>query len=100
MRATGFNIAFCRSLEEETKDLASQVLSACLLVIHDTSGSGHDDVAELTRRKQSRAVLLEVADMNVEAGRDDAALVDTAGQVDNDLARAVVVDDLELANVA
>ncbi len=37
---------------------------------------------------------------DVEAGADDAALVQSAIELDDDLARSVVVDDLELADVA
>ena len=44
--------------------------------------------------------LFVVPDSDVESGHDDADLVDSAGEVDNDLAAAVVVHDLELADVA
>ena len=33
-------------------------------------------------------------------GRDDSALVETSGEIDNDFATSVIVDDLELADVA
>lgn len=35
-------------LVEETEDLASNVLAAGLLVVHDTGGGGKDDLAERT----------------------------------------------------
>ena len=44
--------------------------------------------------------LLHVLDADVEPGGDDAALVEPPGQVDDDLAAAVVVHHLELADVA
>jgi hypothetical protein len=37
------------NLVEETKDLASNVLPAGLLVVHDTGRGGEHDEAELTR---------------------------------------------------
>ena len=37
---------------------------------------------------------------NVEAGADDAALVEASRELDYDLAGPVVVDDLEFPNVA
>ena len=37
---------------------------------------------------------------DVEAGRDDAGLVEAAVELDDNLARTVVVDNLELADVA
>jgi hypothetical protein len=87
-------------LVEETKNLASNVLSAGLLVVHDTGRGGQDDETELTRGQQLDNPLLHVAELNVVAGRDDTGLVDTADELDDNLAVAVVVDLLELANVA
>lgn len=90
---------FC-CLVEEADDLAGNVLSAGLLVVHDTSGGGQDDVAELTSRQQLDNPLLEVGETDVVAGGDDTSLVETAVQLNDDLAGAVVIDLLELANVA
>lgn len=55
---------------------------------------------ELTRREQIVCPLLDVYDGHIKPGGDDAALVQTAGQVDHDLAGPVIVDNLELSNVA
>lgn len=88
------------SLVEETDDLSSDVLPPGLLVVKDTSRGGKDDVAKLTRRQELDNPLLEIAKLNVVAGRDNAGLVDATVQLDDDLAVAVVVDFLELANVA
>lgn len=87
-------------LVEETDDLAGDVLSPGLLVVHDTSGGGEDNVTELTRWQELDDPLLEVTELDVVAGRDDASLVQTAVELDDDLAVAVVVDLLELADVA
>jgi hypothetical protein len=108
-------------LVEEANDLAGNVLSSGLLVVHDTSRGGEDDIAELTGRQQLDDPLLEIGQADVVAGGDDTSLVETIhGQVrqrscavlplskgdlpavklDDNLARAVVVDLLELANVA
>jgi hypothetical protein len=76
------------------------VLAASLFVVHDTSRGGQDDVTELTRGKELDDPLLDIAELDVVAGRDDTGLVDAAVKLDNDLAVAVVVDLLELANVA
>ena len=69
-------------------------------MIHDAVRRGHDDVTELARRQQVGDPLLNVVDRHIETRRDDTGLVDAADQIDDDLARAVVVDNLELANVA
>ena len=76
------------------------MLPARLLVVHDTGGGGEDDVTELTGREQLDNPLLEVTELDVVAGRDDTGLVDAAVELDDDLAVAVVVNLLELANVA
>lgn len=87
-------------LVEEANDLAGDVLATGLLVVHDTSRGGQDDVAELTRGQQTNGPLLEVCKLDVVAGRDNAGLVEAADQLNDDLAGAVVIDLLELANVA
>ena len=70
------------SLVEEAEELASNVLAAGLLVVHDTSGGGQDDVAELTRGEQLDGPLLEVAELDGVAGVDDTALVETAAALE------------------
>ena len=67
-------------LVEEPEDLARDVLSPRLLVIHDASGCSENDVAELTRGKQLRDPLLEVLDLDVVAWADDAGLVDAGSK--------------------
>jgi hypothetical protein len=64
-------------LVEEAEELASNVLAAGLLVVHDTSGGGQDDVAELTGGKELGSPLLEVTELDGVAGVDDTALVET-----------------------
>lgn len=76
------------------------MLSTGLLVVHDTSRGGEDNVAELTGGQQLDNPVLEVGETDVVAGRDDTSLVETAVQLDDNLAGAVVIDLLELANVA
>ena len=86
-------------LVEEANDLAGNVLAAGLLVVHDTSRGGQDDVAKLTSGQQFDNPLLEVGQTNVVSGRDDTSLVDTSVELHDNLAGSVVVDLLEFANV-
>ena len=79
---------------------ATYVLSPGLLVVHDAGRGGEDHLAERARGQQEGAPVLDRVDRDVEAGRDDAALVEAAVQLDDNLAAAVVVDNLELADVA
>jgi hypothetical protein len=75
------------------------VLASGLLVVHDTGRGGQDDVAELTSGKELDNPLLELGETDVVAGRDDTGLVETAVELNNDLAGSVVVKFLELTNV-
>jgi len=71
-----------------------------LLVIHDSSRGGQDNVSKLTRRQQLNNPFLEITHLDVVSWRDDTSLVETSVELDDNLARSVVVDLLELANVA
>ena len=74
--------------------------SASLLVVHDAVGGGEDEVTELTRGEDVRDPLVELGELDIEAGGHDTALVETADEGDDDLAAAVVINNLVLANVA
>lgn len=87
-------------LVDEAEDLAGNVLATSLLVVHNTSRGGQDNVTELTRGKEIGDPLLNVVNLDVETGRDNADLVKTTVELDNDLARAVVINELEVVNVA
>lgn len=76
------------------------MLAAGLLVVHDTSRGGQDEETELTRGQELGGPGLEVTELNGVAGVDDTTLVETAVELNDNLARAVVVNLLELANVA
>ena len=65
-----------------------------------TVGGGEDQVAELSRREDLLTPLFQSADWDVESWRDDSALVESAQQLDDDLVGSVVIDQLELADVA
>lgn len=74
---------FTNRLEEKADDLTSGVLATSLLVVHDTVRSGQDKVTELTGRQKIGAKLLDAAELDVEAGGDDTALVDATDEVDH-----------------
>ena len=86
--------------EEEAHDLATRLLPLGFVVVHDAVGRGEHQVPELTGRQDVARQLLDVAEGDVEARGDHPALVDAADEVDHDLAGPVVVDDLDVAEVA
>ena len=92
-------VRFRRSVEE-SEDLSTNMLGASLVVVHDTLVGGQNDNTELTGGKDGVGEVLEFLEGEVETGRDDTALVETAVEVHNDLAIASVIDDLELIDVA
>ncbi len=71
-----------------------------LVVGQKTVRSGQNNLAKLTSRQQLVGPSLNVTQRHVETGANDGALVDSAVEVHNNLASALVVDDFELANVA
>ena len=85
---------------EVPENLATDVLSLGLLVVHDAVGRGQDDLAELSGGEDVVDELLEVLELQVITGRDDSALVEAAVQLHNDLAGTLVVNDFELIDVA
>ena len=116
-------------LVEKANDLARHMLPPGLLVVHDTGRGGEDNVPELTSGEQLDDPLLEIGQADVVTGRDDTGLVETvdmthesarnrrsekrkvcprikatiylpAVQLDNNLARAVVVNLLKGTDVA
>jgi len=87
-------------LIEKAQDLACDVLPAGLLVIHNAGRCGEHDEAELTGREELDDPFLEVRKLDVVTWADNTGLVDAAVELNNNLAVAMVVDLLELANIA
>ena len=59
-----------------------------------------DDKTELTSREQQVDPVLDLVDGDVVARGDDTGLVEATVELNNDLAGTVVINDLELADVA
>ena len=84
---------------EEAKDFSSNMLGTGLVVVHDTLVGGEYEYAELTGGQHSVGEILELSERQIEARRDDTALVEAAVQVDDDLASTCIVDDLKFVDV-
>lgn len=80
----------------ETKD---GVLDSTLTATNQPKRKIAGHVPELTRRQQIVGPALDIVQFDIEAWRDDAGLVETTGQVDYNLAAAMIIHDLELADV-
>lgn len=92
--------AITTNLVEESENLSGNVSSSGLLVVHDTSRGGEDNVSKLSRGQQVLDPLLDIVNLDVESRRNDSALVEPAVELDHNLAGSVVVHVLKLANVA
>jgi len=75
------------------------VLATSLFVVHDTGGSGQDHVSELTGGQELDDPLLEIAETNIVAGGNDTGLVETAVELNHNLAASMIIDFFELADV-
>ncbi len=84
---------------EVAEDLATDVLSLGLFVVHDAVGGGEDDLSELSGGEDVVDELLEVLELEVVSGGDHAALVESAVKLNDNLARALVINNLELIDV-
>ncbi len=85
---------------EESQNLSSSVDLSSFFVIHDSVGSGHHQVSELSGRKDIAAPLLIFVDGDIKSGGDHSALVDSTNEFHNHLLASVVIDYLEFSNVA
>ena len=70
-----------------------------LLVVHDAPGGGEDDEPELSAREKVVGPLLDLSDGHVKSGGDHSALVQTTSQIDNDLSRSVVINNLRSESI-
>ena len=75
------------------------MLTSGLLVVHDTLRGGQHDVTELTAGKQVAGPHLDLVHLDIEAGRDATALVQTTNEINHDLAGTVIVDHGDITNV-
>jgi hypothetical protein len=62
--------------------------------------TNQDDDTEATGREKQVNPGLDLAGLDVEARGDDTSFVQATVELDNDLARTVVINQLEFANVA
>lgn len=86
-------------LVDESQNLAGNVLLSRLLVVHNARRGSQNNVTELTGGQQIVRPSLDVANLNVKSRRNDTTLVQSTVQLNDNLARSVVINVLKLANV-
>lgn len=80
--------------------LATSVRLTGIFVSHDSVRGGEHQAAELTRGQQLVAPALNLREGDIKTRADHARLVEAAQKVNDDFARAVVIDDFEFADIA
>ena len=68
-------------------------------MVHDSAGCCEHNETELSGWQEVCGPLFHVSESNIESGGDHTTLVESACQVDNNLASTMIIDDLKLANV-
>ena len=110
-------------LIEEANYLPGHVFPPRFFMVHDTRRGREDDVAKLTGRKQLNDPLLEIGDTDIVTRRYHAGFIDTmetrhsaalqnvnahvadsegnipSVELDNDLARTVIIHFFEFSNI-
>ena len=86
-------------LIEKPNYLPSDMLSPCLLVVHDASTCGQHHVAELSARQELYYPFLQIAELDIVARRDDTSLIESTIELDNNLPVSVIINFFKFANV-
>merc|ERR1719446_1857606 len=87
-------------LKEKSENFASDVSFSGIFVVDNTGGSCKNNMSELSGWEQVILPFFHVGDGDVVSWGDNTAFVDSAVQVDDDLASSVVIDLLEFSDVA
>ena len=69
-------------------------------MVHESLVGGDDNVSELSGWEDATDEVLELGNGEIESWGDDSALVKSSVEVDNDLSRSGVIDDLEVVDVS
>jgi hypothetical protein len=75
------------------------MLLSRLFMVHDSLSSGEYGISELSGRENLWDNLLEVGKFDIKSRRDDAALVQSTVEFDNDLSSSLIINDLKIINV-
>lgn len=85
---------------EKAKDLSSNASDSRFLVVDDPHGGSQDQISDVTRGERVCDPLLNFIYTTVKPRRNNTTLVESSVQLYDDLARAMVIDNGELADVS
>jgi hypothetical protein len=69
-------------------------------MIHNPSTGGKNNISNTSSRQKLIDPFLQIGKTNIETRRDDTAFVETTVKLNDNLARAVIINFLEFSNVA
>lgn len=88
------------NLIKVSENFASRMLSNSLLMIENAIRRRQDEVTKLSRRQDIIRPSLNVRQLQIESRRDDAALVDSTIEIDDNFPRSLVIDQFKVTNVS
>jgi len=88
------------TLVEEPEDFPSNMLSSRLFMIHNPSTRRQNNISNTSSWQELIDPFLKIRKTDVEPGGDDTAFIETTIELNDNLARTMVIDLLEFANVA
>merc|ERR1719153_989753 len=77
--------------EEESKNLSTEMLPSCFLVVHDSSRCGQDNLSKLSGWEEVVCPLLDVSNHDIKPRRDDSTLVESPRKIHYNFARSMIV---------
>merc|ERR1719486_1403197 len=86
--------------QKKNPTILTCVFAASLFMIHDSIRSCHNKMTELTGRQQICRQLLNASKRHIKTWRNHTTLVDATNELDNDLARAMVIYNLHIADIS
>ena len=87
-------------LKEHSENLSTSVFLTRFLMVKDSMRCGKHNVAKLPRWEQFCLVILEIFELDIESRANRDTLVQASEEVNDNFAAAVIVDNLEFADIS
>jgi hypothetical protein len=87
-------------LIEESQYFSSCLFASGFFMCHNSIRCGNQNVTELTTGQQVYNPLFDFTVLDIKAGGNDTTLVQASRQLDYNLVGSMIINDLELSNIA
>src|SRR6218665_3604054 len=75
------------------------MFATCLFLVHDATGRGQHEETKLTRWQQITRIIFDLMDFDIETWRNNTALVQSSGKINNNFAGTMIVDNFEFTDI-